>query len=211
MAPGTGSAEYAGRPIGLGLGVDTVPAPCAPWAAPARTRPHCPRRGGRAGRSTAVCHVPCMGTITSRERSTPWQRTITRTGLVGSTVVCAFVATLAGQQPPRPDGGTTATVLITGSNRGLGLEFVKQYAARGWRVLATARDPEGATELRATGCEEPQRDRRQAGRPGRAGDQGARREVSRHVHRRAPQQRRRARRHEGAGVSVRSTRASSRR
>ena len=75
--------------------------------------------------------------------------TVTRTALVGFTIACAFVATLAGQQPPRAEGGTAATVLITGSNRGLGLEFVKQYAARGWRVLATARNPEGATELRA--------------------------------------------------------------
>ena len=41
------------------------------------------------------------------------------------------------------------TVLITGANRGLGLEFARQYAAGGWRVMATARDPEGADELRA--------------------------------------------------------------
>ena len=40
------------------------------------------------------------------------------------------------------------TVLITGANRGLGLEFVRQYAADGWRVHATARDPDSATELR---------------------------------------------------------------
>jgi NAD(P)-dependent dehydrogenase (short-subunit alcohol dehydrogenase family) len=39
------------------------------------------------------------------------------------------------------------TVLITGTNRGLGLEFVRQYAADGWRVLATARDKENAKEL----------------------------------------------------------------
>lgn len=31
------------------------------------------------------------------------------------------------------------TALVTGANRGLGLEFVRQYAAEGWRVLATAR------------------------------------------------------------------------
>jgi len=31
------------------------------------------------------------------------------------------------------------TVLITGSNSGIGLEFAKQYAARGWDVIATHR------------------------------------------------------------------------
>lgn len=41
------------------------------------------------------------------------------------------------------------TVLITGANRGLGLEFAKQYLASGWRVIGTCRDPGGAKELRA--------------------------------------------------------------
>ena len=39
------------------------------------------------------------------------------------------------------------TVLITGSNRGIGLEFAKQYAERGWNVIATARKPEKAEAL----------------------------------------------------------------
>jgi NAD(P)-dependent dehydrogenase (short-subunit alcohol dehydrogenase family) len=42
-----------------------------------------------------------------------------------------------------------STVLITGSDRGLGLEFVKQYAARGDTVIATCRHPEKATDLQA--------------------------------------------------------------
>ncbi len=33
------------------------------------------------------------------------------------------------------------TVLITGANQGIGLEFAKQYAARGWTVIATHRRP----------------------------------------------------------------------
>jgi len=41
------------------------------------------------------------------------------------------------------------TALITGSNRGIGLEFVRQYAADGWRVFATCRNPRGAKELAA--------------------------------------------------------------
>lgn len=40
-----------------------------------------------------------------------------------------------------------STLLITGANRGLGLEFVKQYAAEGWNVLACCRNPAEATEL----------------------------------------------------------------
>jgi hypothetical protein len=39
------------------------------------------------------------------------------------------------------------SVLITGSNRGLGLEWSRQYAKTGWRVLATCRHPEAADEL----------------------------------------------------------------
>jgi NAD(P)-dependent dehydrogenase (short-subunit alcohol dehydrogenase family) len=39
-------------------------------------------------------------------------------------------------------------VLITGSNRGLGLEWVRQCAGRGWRVFATCRDPDSAVDLR---------------------------------------------------------------
>ncbi len=41
------------------------------------------------------------------------------------------------------------TVFITGANRGIGLEFVRQYAADGWTVVATARDPDSAAELNA--------------------------------------------------------------
>lgn len=40
-----------------------------------------------------------------------------------------------------------ASVLITGANRGLGLEFVRQYAGDGWRVFATCRDPDRAEAL----------------------------------------------------------------
>jgi len=42
-----------------------------------------------------------------------------------------------------------STYLVTGANRGLGLEFVRQLAARGDRVIAGARDVAGAGELRA--------------------------------------------------------------
>jgi len=41
------------------------------------------------------------------------------------------------------------TVLITGANRGIGLEFARQYSADGWEVIATARQP--SPELDALG------------------------------------------------------------
>jgi len=62
-------------------------------------------------------------------------------------VVCGSAHTLDAQQPP--------TILITASNRGLGLEFVKQYAAAGWNVIATARDVNTATQLRELASRNP--------------------------------------------------------
>ncbi|MCC5885900.1 MAG: SDR family oxidoreductase [Gammaproteobacteria bacterium] len=40
-----------------------------------------------------------------------------------------------------------ATVLITGANRGIGLEMARQYAEAGDKVIACVRDPGAATEL----------------------------------------------------------------
>ncbi|MFW2406076.1 MAG: SDR family oxidoreductase [Gammaproteobacteria bacterium] len=45
------------------------------------------------------------------------------------------------------------TVLITGSNRGIGFEFARQYAERGWNVIATARKPDQAEALKALAAE----------------------------------------------------------
>ena len=39
------------------------------------------------------------------------------------------------------------TILVTGANRGLGLEFVRSYAADGWRVHACCRNPDKAKAL----------------------------------------------------------------
>lgn len=41
------------------------------------------------------------------------------------------------------------TILISGANRGLGYEMARQFSAGGWTVLATARQPDAATELAA--------------------------------------------------------------
>lgn len=45
----------------------------------------------------------------------------------------------------------THTWLVTGANRGIGLEYVKQLAARGETVIAACRDPQNASELGKAG------------------------------------------------------------
>jgi len=39
------------------------------------------------------------------------------------------------------------STLITGANRGIGLEFARQYLSDGWQVYAACRDPSSASEL----------------------------------------------------------------
>jgi len=41
------------------------------------------------------------------------------------------------------------SVLVTGANRGLGLEFVRQYAQAAWKTYAACRSPKSAKELKA--------------------------------------------------------------
>ncbi len=43
---------------------------------------------------------------------------------------------------------TKGSVLITGASRGIGLEFARQYAADGWRVIAACRKPAAARALK---------------------------------------------------------------
>ncbi|PTQ66395.1 SDR family oxidoreductase [Celeribacter persicus] len=42
-------------------------------------------------------------------------------------------------------------ILISGANRGIGLELARQFSSAGWHVIATTRRPEGAETLRALG------------------------------------------------------------
>jgi NAD(P)-dependent dehydrogenase (short-subunit alcohol dehydrogenase family) len=51
---------------------------------------------------------------------------------------------LQAQSPDFKYEGPMPTVLITGCDRGLGLEFARQYAAAGCRVYATCLDPAAA-------------------------------------------------------------------
>ena len=87
------------------------------------TRPHTPRRHACHARGRAIA-------------------------LCGALALIA--ATLLVAPPARAQlAGTEPTVLITGSNRGIGLEFARQFAALDWRVIATVRIPEEAGELKA--------------------------------------------------------------
>lgn len=69
----------------------------------------------------------------------------------GTRTLTQLAGAGAAPTPPAAPG----TVLVTGANRGLGFEFAKQYAARGWTVIATVRNPEAATELRALAASNP--------------------------------------------------------
>ncbi len=51
---------------------------------------------------------------------------------------------------------TSQTVLITGANRGIGLEYVRQYAQEGNMVYATVRDIAQATELQGLAAKHSQ-------------------------------------------------------
>jgi NAD(P)-dependent dehydrogenase (short-subunit alcohol dehydrogenase family) len=69
-------------------------------------------------------------------------------------IACALllvVLTACGRTEP-----ATGTVLITGANRGIGLALAREYAQQGWRVIATAREPERATDLEALARSHPQ-------------------------------------------------------
>lgn len=69
--------------------------------------------------------------------------------IVTSLILACLAPAFAAEQQGSAQANDKPTVLITGANRGLGLEFARQYAADGWNVIATARNPEGADELKA--------------------------------------------------------------
>ena len=73
-----------------------------------------------------------------------------------SILVYLFLCLTILVEPAVADDTENApTILITGTSRGIGLEFTRQYAALGWRVLATCRRPHEANELQEIAAEYP--------------------------------------------------------
>ena len=62
-------------------------------------------------------------------------------------VILLFVSLLISFPEANTAKEDVSTVLITGSNRNIGLEFVKQFSEKGWRVIATSRSLDSADEL----------------------------------------------------------------
>ena len=76
------------------------------------------------------------------------RRRVPTPALVCRVLLAAVAAAgVAAALPARAE--EAPTVLITGANRGIGLELARQYAERGWHVIATCRTPAEAQELRA--------------------------------------------------------------
>ena len=74
-----------------------------------------------------------------------------RTSLMAVVLVCLSLTSVAQAQ-------NMGTVLVTGANRGLGLEFAEQLQSKGYTVIGTAREPDQATELKASGARVEQLD-----------------------------------------------------
>lgn len=77
-----------------------------------------------------------------------------------AALLCTVFVAGCEQQTPAPVVPVTLdpnqpTVLITGSNRGIGLELARNYAQRGWNVIGTARRPEAADDLKAIAADHP--------------------------------------------------------
>ncbi len=65
-------------------------------------------------------------------------------------LVAIAPATAAGVIDP-----DSPTILVTGSNRGIGFALVQEFAANGWNVIATCRTPKKAAELKALAAANP--------------------------------------------------------
>ena len=109
-----------------------------------------PIRGGRFDATSGALQIDGDVTLPGAPTPTPWtlQGVLTGPTLNADFRLGASVTTVALTRMPLPQALGPGIVLVTGANRGLGLEFARQYAAAGWTVVATARNPREAAELR---------------------------------------------------------------
>lgn len=73
--------------------------------------------------------------------------------LISTLLLLCAAPSFADENMDQSTAAGKSTVLITGANRGLGLEFARQYAADGWTVIGTARNPDEAEELKGLSVE----------------------------------------------------------
>jgi NAD(P)-dependent dehydrogenase (short-subunit alcohol dehydrogenase family) len=78
---------------------------------------------------------------------------------VAATAIAAGVtAAEPAAKPAHPgmsDSKAAPVALITGSDRGIGFALVQELTGRGWRVIATCRDPAGAEALKTFAASNP--------------------------------------------------------
>ena len=71
-----------------------------------------------------------------------------------ATILGVILLSLLAARPSVADEDASPyTVLITGANRGIGYELARQYAERGWTVIATTRKPRGSADLQKLAAE----------------------------------------------------------
>jgi NAD(P)-dependent dehydrogenase (short-subunit alcohol dehydrogenase family) len=98
-------------------------------------------RNTRIGRAPAA-----VGGVRAQAGRAPAAVAVLAVTMLAAAVLAAAVL---------PGAAAAQTVLITGANSGIGLEFTKQYAARGWTVIATHRRDETPETLREVIAEHP--------------------------------------------------------
>lgn len=72
-----------------------------------------------------------------------------------AVAVLSLSAVMAPASAAKARDPASPTILLTGSNRGVGLALATEYAAQGWNVIATCRTPKNATELKALAAANP--------------------------------------------------------
>ena len=87
-----------------------------------------------------------MSMDSSRFDCCGWPRRLLMRLAIGLAILLSVVGSRAADVP---------TVLVTGANRGIGLELARQYAERGWKVIAAARKPAEAADLKAIAAKRP--------------------------------------------------------